>query len=539
MIVEAAREARRKGAALAVFPEMSVSGYPPLDLLEHPTFLAAVDRAISWIATSVPGDLGVLVGAPMCNPDPVGKRLFNAAILLDGGGIADRIDKSLLPTYDVYDEYRYFEPAAVRRCMEWRDLRLGVHICEDMWNSDEMAEFRMYGADPLDDLARDGADLFINLSATPFAAGKHAQRNKLVEDICAKYGRPFVIVNQVGANTDLIFDGDSRVHLADGRLALCAPSFEESVLVWDTDEESATDVAPHDDTADIHRALVVGVRDYFRKTDAFSKAVLGVSGGIDSAVAWALATDALGPENVLGVTMPSRYTAESSLEDARLLAANLGAELHEIPIDHPFTAFRDTLAVVNDGSAAGIAEENIQARTRGVILMAISNTLDYLVLSAGNKSETAVGYMTLYGDMIGGIGVLSDVYKTQVYALARFINARAGRPIIPSSVLDKAPSAELRPGQVDQDTLPPYEVLDAILKAYIEDRSDLDAIVEKTGSDRDLVEDVLRRVDRNEFKRRQAPPALRVSDKSFGSGRRMPLAMKWDRSSVTYGNSDT
>lgn len=584
-IVNAARQAHRRGADLAVFPEMSVTGYPPLDLLDNPCFLDSVDRAVTSIAAAMPSQLGVIIGGPIRNADRIGKRLFNAALLLEGGKIVDQINKSLLPTYDVYDEFRYFEPANRRRCMEWRGTRLGVHICEDMWNSDDTEKFRMYHVDPLGDLARDGADLFINLSATPFAPGKHARRTALIESICNQFKRPFILVNQVGANTELIFDGDSRVHLSNGRLALCAPSFEESVLIWDTERNAglrdsagetigthstggthrtaratastvgtrataetdafdgvdatdgaganrvpgATETAPRDDTADVYRALILGIQDYMRKSRVFTKVVIGVSGGIDSAVTCALAVDALGPENVIGVTMPSQFTAPSSLEDARRLARNLDIELREFPIGPALHTLNEMLADAFAGTRQGVAEENVQARVRGVILMAMANKFNYLLLSTSNKSEAAVGYTTLYGDMTGGVGVLSDVFKTQVYELARYINSRGGNQVIPHRVLEKPPSAELRPGQVDQDSLPPYEELDAMLKLYVEEKLDVDAIVERTGFDRGLVHDILRRVDAAEFKRRQAPPGLRVSDKSFGLGRRMPLAMNWDR----------
>ncbi len=529
-IVDAAGEAHRMGADLAVYPEMSVTGYPPLDLLDNAAFLSDVERTVSSIASSAPGSLGLIVGAPMRNEHRVGKRLRNSALLLAGGELVDQIDKSLLPTYDVYDEYRHFEPAGRRRCMRWRGTRLGVHVCEDMWNSDEAAVFRMYDADPLADLAADGADLFINLSATPFAAGGNARRRATIEGICGRYRRSFVLVNQVGANTDLVFDGDSRVHGPDGRTVLRAASFEEAVLIWDTEQTGATAEPKRDHVADLYGALILGLRDYVRKNGVFTRAVIGLSGGIDSSVTCALAVDALGSDNVVGVAMPSRFTADASMEDARLVAGSLGVELHEIPIDAAVDAFDAMLAGAFECTARGVTEENVQARARSVTLMALSNKFDYLLLSTGNKSEAAMGYMTLYGDMSGGLAVLLDVYKTQVYDLARHINGSRARPVIPERVLQKRPSAELRPGQVDQDSLPPYERLDAILRLHVEGHLDLDAIVETTGYERALVRDVLRRVGENEYKRRQAPPGLRVSRKAFGSGRRMPVTMGWDRS---------
>ena len=532
LIADAAREARMKGADLAVFSEMCVTGYPPLDLLDYPGFLASVDRAVSSIASMVPSDIGILIGAPIRNNDAVGRRLFNAALLLEGGAVVDQIHKSLLPTYDVYDDRRYFEPSNNRRCMDWRGVRLGVHICEDMWNSDSSADLRMYDADPVAELAAGGADLFINLSATPFASGNQTRRSRIVERICRKYQRPFLLVNQVGANTELVFDGDSRAYFGDGRVAVAAPSFEEAVCIWDTGSSQTASIDIPDVAAVVHRALVLGMQDYMRKSGAFTRVVIGVSGGIDSAVTCAIAVEALGAENVVGVTMPSEFTAASSLEDARRLAQNLRIELHEIPISSAFDTVRDMLSGVFSGTQAGVAEENIQTRLRGVILMAMSNKYGYLLLATGNKSEIAVGYMTLYGDTGGCIGVLSDVFKTEVYELAHFINRQTGSRVIPQRIIDKPPSAELYPGQVDQDELPPYEKLDLILRLYIEDQLDMEPIVERTGFDRILVQDILRRVDASEFKRRQAPPGLRVSRKSFGTGRLMPVAMRWDHSSA-------
>lgn len=528
-IADFAHRARQQEAELVVFPELCVTGYSPQDLLENSTFLDAVERALEHVAQEVPPDVGIVVGAPVPNPARTGKPLFNAALLYEGGRRVAAVHKRLLPTYDVYDEARYFEPAGPQPVVAWRGLRLGVNVCEDMWNGDEQAARRLYAADPLAELAARDADLFINVSASPFAAGKHALRTEVVRAICRTHGRPFVLVNQVGANADVIFDGDSRVHGADGTLVRCAPSFEEALLVWDTDTGGEAAAVPHDDVADLHDALRLGIRDYVDKTGAFKKALVGLSGGIDSAVTCALAVAALGPEKVVGVTMPSRYSSVGSIEDAAALARNLGITLHHVPIAPAVDAFDAMLADVFAGTDSGVAEENIQARARGVTLMALSNKFDYLLLATGNKSEMAVGYATLYGDMNGGLAVLADVFKTQVYALAHHVNRQAGRDVIPRSSITKPPSAELRPGQTDQDTLPPYEVLDEILRLYVEASLEMEAIVARTGYDRALVHDVLRRVDRNEYKRRQAPPGLRVSTKAFGAGRRLPLAARWER----------
>jgi NAD+ synthase (glutamine-hydrolysing) len=379
------------------------------------------------------------------------------------------------------------------------------------------------------ELGAQDPDLFINLSASPFSIGKHAVRDELVQHICRRHERPFLLCNQVGANTEIIYDGDSRVHAADGTQVACAASFEEDLLLWDTDAPTEACTTPRSETGDLHDALVLGIRDYYEKTGIFDKALVGLSGGIDSAVTCALATEALGPERVVGVTMPSEISSEGSVTDSQKLAENLGIAFKEIPIKPAVDAFDTMLADAFAGTEPGVAEENIQSRARGVTLMALSNKFGHLLLSTGNKSEMAVGYVTLYGDTNGGVAVLSDVLKTRVYKLARHINERAGRPIIPQNTIDKPPSAELREDQKDTDTLPPYETLDAILRRYVEQKKELGTIVGETGIDGELVRDVLRQVDRNEYKRRQAPPGLRVTDKAFGIGRRIPIVMRWDR----------
>jgi NAD+ synthase (glutamine-hydrolysing) len=382
------------------------------------------------------------------------------------------------------------------------------------------------------ELAEQEVDFFVNISASPFSIGKHHVRNGLVESICEEHERPFLLCNQVGANTEIVFDGDSRIHAADGTRLDCAASFEEDLLVWDTDAQHAPCTMQRDDVADLHDALTLGIRDYFEKTGIFDKALVGLSGGIDSAVTCALATNALGPERVVGVTMPSEISSEGSVTDSEALARNLGIEFKQIPIKQAVDAFDAMLAPHFEGTALGVAEENIQSRARGLTLMALSNKFGHLLLSTGNKSEMAVGYVTLYGDTNGGVAVLSDVLKTRVYELARHINARAEQPVIPQNTIDKPPSAELREDQEDTDSLPPYDVLDPILKRYIEEKKELTTIVDETGADETLVRDVLRMVDQNEYKRRQAPPGLRVSDKAFGIGRRMPIVMQWDRTAV-------
>jgi len=531
-ILRGTRRARDRGADLVVFPELAVTGYPPEDLLENSFFRTATQRTVDRIAQDVPPDLGVIIGAPVPNRDAYGKPLHNAALLLEDGRVRDRVYKTLLPTYDIFDEHRHFEPADTRSIVEWRGVRLGLHVCEDMWNVHQPEGYQnsqRYECDPVAELGAQDPDLFINISASPFSIGKHAVRNDLVEHICRRHERPFLLCNQVGANTEIIYDGDSRVHAADGTQVECAASFEEDLLFWDT--ETSIDVCTTDrnDIADLHDALVLGIRDYYDKTGIFDDAIMGLSGGIDSAVTCALATAALGPENVVGVTMPSEISSEGSVTDSEKLAANLGIEFKEIPIEPAVDAFDEMLADEFADTEPGVAEENIQSRARGVTLMALSNKFDHLLLSTGNKSEVAVGYVTLYGDTNGGVAVLSDVLKTRVYELARHINEWAGEDIIPQNTIDKPPSAELREGQKDTDTLPPYDVLDAILERYIEQKKELRTIVSETGLDDDLVRDVLRQVDQNEYKRRQAPPGLRVTEKAFGVGRRIPIVKKWDR----------
>jgi NAD+ synthase (glutamine-hydrolysing) len=531
-ILRNARRARERGADLVVFPELSVTGYPPGDLLENPFFRTATQRAVDRIAQNVPPGLGVIIGAPVPNEDAFGKPLHNAALLLEDGRVQDRVYKTLLPTYDIFDEDRYFDPAETRSIIEWRGVRIGLHVCEDMWNVHHPEGYQnghRYECDPVAELGAADPDFFINISASPFSIGKHAVRDDLVEHICRRHERPFLLCNQVGANTEVIFDGDSRVHAADGTQVACAASFEEDLLFWDTETSTNACTTDRNDIADLHDALVLGVRDYYEKTGIFDDALMGLSGGIDSAVTCALATAALGPENVVGVTMPSEISSEGSVTDSEQLAENLGIEFKEIPIEPAVDAFDTMLADEFADTEPGVAEENIQSRARGVTLMALSNKFDHLLLSTGNKSEVAVGYVTLYGDTNGGVAVLSDVLKTRVYELARHINERAGEELIPQNTIDKPPSAELREGQKDTDTLPPYDVLDAILERYIEQKKELGTIVSETGLDDDLVRDVLRQVDQNEYKRRQAPPGLRVTEKAFGVGRRIPIVKNWDR----------
>lgn len=531
-IIEFAQKSANQGAELVVFPELCVCGYPPMDFLDNPLFVEACAKVVQQIAERVPQNIGVLVGVPVKNHEETGKRLFNAALLLEGGKIVAEVHKLLLPTYDVFDEYRYFEPEVSAKVVEWRGKKLGIHICEDMWNNEEYAPYHMYDFNPIDILGRGGAEIFINLSASPYARKKQQIRTALMSESAKEYGIPFLLVNQVGANTELIFDGASQVVSGTGEVLVKLPNFEEALTVWDSENPAPLSDVPYgyeDDIKEMHDALVLGIRDYYQKSGFFKKALIGLSGGIDSAVTAALAINALGADKVVGVTMPSRYSSEGSWKDSEDLAEATGIEFHHIAIKPAVAALEEMLSGIFAGREPDVTEENIQARVRGTTLMAISNKMGHLLLTTGNKSEMAVGYCTLYGDMNGGLAILSDVFKMDVYALARYINEKAGKAIIPQNTIDKAPSAELRPGQVDQDSLPPYPVLDEILRLYVEQHLEIDAIVAKTGFPYDMVMSMLRKVDANEFKRKQAAPGLRVTGKAFGAGRRLPIVMKWDR----------
>ena len=517
-VVAMACEAAAHGADLVVFPELTLAGYPPEDLLEDAGFVQAETRARAFVARQVPPVLGCIVGGLAKNSRGPGKPLHNAAFLYEGGRQIAEVHKTLLPTYDVFDEQRHFEPSQKRHVVPWRDRKLGLHICEDLWNAQGRVR-GLYGTDPVAELAALGADLFINICASPFNVAKHVERENLIRTAVQRHKQAYVFVNQVGANTELIFDGRSRVF--DGKHWWTAPPFEEALMIWDEGSEASSATGPVSSLQALHDALVLGIRDYYTKTNAFQRVFIGLSGGIDSAVTCVLAVRALGADRVTGVAMPSAFSSEGSVRDARELADNLAIELLTLPIHQVVTAYGETLAEVFSGTATGVAEENLQARARGALLMALANKFNGLLLTTGNKSELAVGYATLYGDMSGGLSVLGDVFKMQVYALARHINA--GEPCIPEATITKPPSAELKPGQTDQDSLPPYDVLDGILERLIIHREDAQTISRQTGQDLALVREIAQKVERNEYKRRQAPPCLRVSGKAFGPGRRLPM----------------
>ena len=523
-ILACCQKAHALSADLAVFPGLSLIGYPPHDLLELSSFVENEQRTRAALARAAPSGLGLILGGVAFNRNRPGKPLHNAAFLYEGGSLLGVAHKALLPTYDVFDERRHFEPGTNRAVIPWRGRALGVHVCEDLWNTVSEAQ-ALYDTDPVAELAAAGADLFINICASPFAVGKRASRETLIAHAAGTHGLPYVFVNQVGANTELIFDGSSCVYGPHGKALLRLQRFEEDLAVWDTADTALEPPVPvNDPIASLHDALIAGIRDYFHKTGIFSKVMIGLSGGIDSAVTCALAVRALGRDRVVGVSMPSQYSSAGSISDAEALANILGLRLHAIPISSLVDAFEDALSEVLAGTEADVTEENIQARARGTILMALSNKFGYLLLSTGNKSEISVGYATLYGDMNGGLCILGDVLKGQVYRLAHYINR--GGEIIPENTITKPPSAELRPGQTDQDSLPPYDVLDEVLRRYIEAQQDLREITEATGFDKAVVSKILRQVDRSEYKRRQAAPCLRVTAKAFGDGRRLPVVMR-------------
>jgi len=514
--------AKRAGAALVAFPEMVVTGYPPRDLVEVPHFIEHNLQALGDIAKLARG-IDVVVGYVERNDRQGGKPLYNAAALCREGKIQGRYFKNLLPTYDVFDEGRYFQPGEEAPLWKVADRNLGISICEDSWNDKMFWQKRIYARDPIEEQVKNGADLLINISASPFSLGKPQLRRDMLRALAVKYHVPLFYVNLVGGNDDLVFDGRSLAIRANGDLVAEAKSFEEDLLVVDLDEMAAGLVPAIDDTESVFQTLVLGLRDYVRKC-GFKKTVLGLSGGIDSTLTAIIAAEAVGPENVVGVIMPSPYSSEGSRRDARLLARNLGIVLEEYPITSVYDSYRELFH--RRGEAPDLADENVQARIRGNILMALSNRNGYLVLSTGNKSEIAVGYCTLYGDMSGGMAVISDVPKTMVYELARYYQGK--RAVIPEDVFTKAPSAELRPDQTDQDSLPPYDVLDRILKAYVEENKSEEEIVASAGGgcDAQVVGDVIRRIKLNEYKRRQAAPGIKITSKAFGIGRRYPIARK-------------
>lgn len=536
-IEAAATEAAQQEATLLLTPELSLCGYPPRDLLLDPSFVDAVQIVLQQLATRLPAQLHVLVGTVQRNQENVaqgGKPLFNSIVHLHDGQIQHYFHKHLLPTYDVFDEDRYFEPGNQPNVLDLKEGKIGVTICEDLWNNSDFWGKRAYAIDPVAELMSYNVDLIINLSASPFCVGKQELREAMLGHHAQQYHCPLIYANQVGGNDDLIFDGRSvavnRQGEVVGRATGFAPdllflSYETHDLLPSRVEDPVTDI-----NAEIWSALVLGVRDYAQKC-GFNQAVLGLSGGIDSALVAAIAAAALGSENVLGVLMPSPYSSDHSIKDAEVLAKNLGMSTTRLAIAEAMQTYDQILAPVFAGTEPGVAEENIQARIRGNLLMAIANKFGRLLISTGNKSEMAVGYCTLYGDMNGGLAAIADVPKTRVYKLCRWLNTNTPTElgdtgtIIPESVLTKPPSAELKPGQVDQDSLPPYEVLDDILYRYVDNHQSNQQII-AAGHPAAIVDRIIQMVKRAEFKRRQAPPGLKITDRAFGTGWRMPIAAR-------------
>lgn len=511
---------------LIVFSEMFLTGYPPKDYLERPDFIQASENALQEVLhlSSRFPHTGFLIGTVRPTGSPTGNPLYNSAVLIQNGTLLFEQHKTLLPTYDVFDEFRYFAPSPHIQPFAFKGEKLGITICEDMWTESELWPEKTYVIDPVEKLAKQGATVLINLSSSPFYVGKEKIRYQLLQKHAQKHRLPFLMVNQVGGNDELIFDGRSMAVNARGALILHFPPFKEHIAIVDLNALPDPFVfEPMENVSAMYQALILGLQDYMRKC-GFQKVVLGLSGGIDSSLVACLACEAIGPENVLGISMPSQFSSKASIEDAEILAKNLGIAFQIIPIDPIVKAYHDTLAKAFQGTPPGIAEENIQARIRGNILMAFSNKFGSLLLSTGNKSELAMGYCTLYGDLSGGLSVIGDVPKTDVYRLAQYANRK--KEYIPQRCFTKAPSAELRPNQTDQDTLPPYDMLDAILDLYLEKELSRNAILEK-GFAPETVDFVIRTLHKNEYKRRQAPPVLKLFPKSFGTGRRMPIAARF------------
>ncbi|MFY7801007.1 MAG: NAD+ synthase [Dolichospermum sp.] len=533
-ILEMSQQASLTGVRLLLTPELSICGYPPRDLLLNPSFVVAMDQTLQKLAEDLPANLAVLVGTVVKNSQAGitgGKNLFNSMALLENGKIQQFFHKRLLPTYDVFDEHRYFEHGLEANYLILDHLKIGVTICEDLWNNEEFWGKRSYQINPIHDLANLGVDLIVNLSASPYTVGKQNLREAMLKHSAISFQKPIIYTNQVGGNDDLIFDGRSFAVNKQGEIIARGQGFVSDFITveFNANQQDLVlgNISPvyESEEAEIWKALVLGVKDYVHKC-RFSKVLLGLSGGVDSALVAAIATAALGKENVIGILMPSPYSSEHSISDALALAENLDIQTEILPIGELMQAFDQSLNDLFAGTEFGIAEENLQSRIRGNLLMAISNKFGYLLLSTGNKSEMAVGYCTLYGDMNGGLSVIADVPKTRVYSLCKWLNSHHQKEVIPVNILTKAPSAELKPGQVDQDSLPAYDILDDILDRLLHQHQSAAEIV-IAGHDRVVVDKVLQLLSRAEFKRRQAAPGLKITDRAFGTGWRMPIASSW------------
>jgi len=528
-IIASLQQAKSENADLVVFSELSICGYPPLDLLEQKDFIDACYKSAEKIAAQCKG-IAAIVGCPTLNKEEKGKMLNNSALFLADGKIQKTINKTLLPTYDIFDEYRYFEPNSTFECIEYLGEKFCITICEDLWDQqvveNSFAKDKIYKKSPMEILAEQSPEFIINIAASPFSYNQGTMRSKVLIDNSIRYTLPIVYVNQIGANTELIFDGNSQCRNSKGELLLQLKSFEEDFKLIDSkefSEKTAITGKEFDKIERIHDSLILGIKDFFKK-NGFKTATLGLSGGIDSAVVAALLAEAIGGENMFCLLMPSKFSSDHSISDAEELAKNFGIDYKTLPIIDIVDSFENTLHPIFKDTEFGVAEENIQARVRGNLLMAVSNKFGNILANTSNKSEAAVGYSTLYGDMNGGLSILGDVYKTDVFALARYINRN--EELIPENSIIKPPSAELRPDQKDTDSLPEYDVLDSILFHYIENKLSIDEICKK-GFDKATVSKTIQMVNRNEYKRFQSPPILRISGKAFGFGRRMPLVAKY------------
>ncbi len=530
LICNAIKNAKAKSSDLIIFSELCIPGYPPLDLLDRLDFIEKCERTVTEIAEECKG-ITAIVGSPTINKKPEGKKLLNSALILSEGKIIFSANKALLPTYDIFDEYRYFEPETKFSVFTFKGLRIALTICEDLWDQqpfdNEFEKSRLYTISPMEELIKQNPDIIINIAASPFSYTKIKAKENIFISKAVKYKIPVISVNQTGANTELIFDGASILVNEKGKIFDQLPFFDEAVSTYSFDEIKSGKISAKDRDADpvnlIYKALVTGLKDYFTKT-GLKRSIIGLSGGIDSALCLCLAVEALGNKNVRALLMPSRYSSDHSVRDAVALATTLQVHYDIINIEKPFRAFEEGLSPLFEGMNQDVTEENIQARIRATLLMAVSNKSGCILLNTSNKSEAAVGYGTLYGDMAGGISVIGDVYKTDVYRLAAFINRKS--EIIPDNILRKLPSAELKPDQFDTDSLPDYSILDAILYQYIELQKPASRII-KEGADSDIVLKVIKMIDSNEYKRYQAPPVLRISSKAFGAGRRMPLVARY------------
>ncbi len=522
-IIDFSQRALAAGAGMILFPELSVCGYPPRDLVERSSFVVRNRETAEWIAAETRG-IAVICGLVTAAHSDAGKSAMNSAALLMDGKVAFIQSKMLLPTYDVFDEMRNFAPAKSQELFSFCGNRMALTICEDAWNDKQFWPHRLYSVDPVEALIQAGGNFVLNISASPFWIGKRELRRDMLASIARQHKVPVVLVNQVGGNDSLVFDGSSLVLNREGQVIAQGRSFEEDLIYFDSSDltgELHEQIVGEE--ASVYSALVLGTRDYMHKC-GFQQAIIGLSGGIDSALTAVIAAAAVGPENVIGVGMPGPYSSQGSIDDARSLAKNLGIRFELLSINPAYEAYRRILKDVFEGTHEDVTEENIQSRARGTMLMALSNKFGAIVLSTGNKSELGVGYCTLYGDMAGGLAVISDVPKTLVYRLSEYVNSR--RAVIPQATLEKPPSAELRPDQRDSDSLPPYEVLDAVLEDYVEDSHSAERIAEDRGFNIELVKRVIRMVDRAEYKRQQAAPGLKISPKAFGYGRRLPIASK-------------